>query len=527
MVLSADQLTSLGSVLVVVLLLWMWLPGALLLAGGCSIFAVALTRQSSQNQGELSAKNGEEPVGKVTRTQYTYQSPQGDDQGINKVTTTTTSLGRRASGPKITEIEDVHETSERKSSIKSKDVEEVTGRRSVERVPNRKSSPQKSSSEDDEQRRNERFSSQEEDEEVQKISRVSSTSQRYTSSTDSAKRTSSTPTRQTKTSSPSLRRQRSSEDDSAEDKRKTVVRGDSVRALQHKFQQATENAANSAPLRSQAPRAGLILRTSSFTTADQQESVSSTLKQSTALSADKRSGRQSPEKRKESLSDATTVSRHSPTSDTKRDSVTETTRRESLKTSGDSTVTRVTETTTTSFLDNTSRVTGVQDVLTRMRNADLVSESGDTDADREARALLNKFLGASVILQGMEQGMRAGTVPDGTPGSAALVSSVEKQRVVTVGYGVSVSIFSSLLILEKIRFTALKLVPLHEKMRCNSTSSGNQEDGENILDFSSNLSPTVLGTNSINGPPPIEIHVEELGHYISKSCLLGRRGGQL
>ncbi|XP_046681070.1 serine/arginine repetitive matrix protein 2-like isoform X3 [Homalodisca vitripennis] len=382
-------------------------------------------------QGELSAKNGEEPVGKVTRTQYTYQSPQGDDQGINKVTTTTTSLGRRASGPKITEIEDVHETSERKSSIKSKDVEEVTGRRSVERVPNRKSSPQKSSSEDDEQRRNERFSSQEEDEEVQKISRVSSTSQRYTSSTDSAKRTSSTPTRQTKTSSPSLRRQRSSEDDSAEDKRKTVVRGDSVRALQHKFQQATENAANSAPLRSQAPRAGLILRTSSFTTADQQESVSSTLKQSTALSADKRSGRQSPEKRKESLSDATTVSRHSPTSDTKRDSITETTRRESLKTSGDSTVTRVTETTTTSFLDNTSRVTGVQDVLTRMRNADLVSESGDTDADREARALLNKFLGASVILQGMEQGMRAGTVPEGTPGSAALVSSVEKQRVAT------------------------------------------------------------------------------------------------
>ncbi|XP_046681069.1 serine/arginine repetitive matrix protein 2-like isoform X2 [Homalodisca vitripennis] len=349
-------------------------------------------------QGELSAKNGEEPVGKVTRTQYTYQSPQGDDQGINKVTTTTTSLGRRASGPKITEIEDVHETSERKSSIKSKDVEEVTGRRSVERVPNRKSSPQKSSSEDDEQRRNERFSSQEEDEEVQKISRVSSTSQRYTSSTDSAKRTSSTPTRQTKTSSPSLRRQRSSEDDSAEDKRKTVVRGDSVRALQHKFQQAT---------------------------------VSSTLKQSTALSADKRSGRQSPEKRKESLSDATTVSRHSPTSDTKRDSITETTRRESLKTSGDSTVTRVTETTTTSFLDNTSRVTGVQDVLTRMRNADLVSESGDTDADREARALLNKFLGASVILQGMEQGMRAGTVPEGTPGSAALVSSVEKQRVAT------------------------------------------------------------------------------------------------
>lgn len=64
-----------------------------------------------------------------------------------------------------------------------------------------------------------------------------------------------------------------------------------------------------------------------------------------------------------------------------------------------------------------------------------VNEVGDTDEDREARALLNKFLGASVILQGMEQGMRGtnGTASphDGTPGSAALVSSVEKQRLVS------------------------------------------------------------------------------------------------
>lgn len=64
-----------------------------------------------------------------------------------------------------------------------------------------------------------------------------------------------------------------------------------------------------------------------------------------------------------------------------------------------------------------------------------VNETGDTDADREARALLNKFLGASVILQAMEAGGRAtngSAVPDGTPGSAALVSSVEKQRKVRV-----------------------------------------------------------------------------------------------
>lgn len=64
-----------------------------------------------------------------------------------------------------------------------------------------------------------------------------------------------------------------------------------------------------------------------------------------------------------------------------------------------------------------------------------VNEVGDTDADREARALLNKFLGASVILQGMEQGMRGtngtGGPHDDTPGSAALVSSVEKKRLVS------------------------------------------------------------------------------------------------
>lgn len=56
--------------------------------------------------GELSAKNGEEPAGKVTRTQYSYERPQGEDKGVTKVTTTTTPLGRRTSGPRITEIED-------------------------------------------------------------------------------------------------------------------------------------------------------------------------------------------------------------------------------------------------------------------------------------------------------------------------------------------------------------------------------------------------------------------------------------
>lgn len=56
-----------------------------------------------------------------------------------------------------------------------------------------------------------------------------------------------------------------------------------------------------------------------------------------------------------------------------------------------------------SFLNSGScKVTGVQDVLERMRNSDNVEESGDTEEDREARALLNKFLGATVLMKGME-----------------------------------------------------------------------------------------------------------------------------
>lgn len=38
-------------------------------------------------------------------------------------------------------------------------------------------------------------------------------------------------------------------------------------------------------------------------------------------------------------------------------------------------------------------------------NDRLVTESGDTEEDREARALLNKFLGASVLMSGVESMM--------------------------------------------------------------------------------------------------------------------------
>ncbi|XP_059618715.1 titin isoform X5 [Phlebotomus argentipes] len=61
---------------------------------------------------------------------------------------------------------------------------------------------------------------------------------------------------------------------------------------------------------------------------------------------------------------------------------------------------------TRSFLNSAnSKVTDVQDVLDRMRNADNVEEVEDSADDREARALLNKFIGASVLMAGMESMM--------------------------------------------------------------------------------------------------------------------------
>ncbi|CAB3261876.1 unnamed protein product [Arctia plantaginis] len=55
-----------------------------------------------------------------------------------------------------------------------------------------------------------------------------------------------------------------------------------------------------------------------------------------------------------------------------------------------------------SFLDSNTKVSGVQDILTRMKNADIVIQEGDTSEDTEARALLNKFLGATVLMAGMQ-----------------------------------------------------------------------------------------------------------------------------
>ncbi|XP_021933530.1 mucin-17-like isoform X3 [Zootermopsis nevadensis] len=175
-----------------------------------------------------------------------------------------------------------------------------------------------------------------------------------------------------------------------------VARAGSVRALSQKFQQAAAEANSSDNSRSQRsyPKAGLIFRSSSFqlsngtspATTPMGEEASGTANLKQSVPADVHVG----------------------------------------STANNAYGTSLTETEGKSFLTNQTRVTGVQDVLTRMKNADQDVAASDSKEDAEARSLLNKFLGAQVILQGMEPLVKASQSQ-----SAALVSQVERQRVLS------------------------------------------------------------------------------------------------
>ncbi|XP_034139703.1 microtubule-associated protein futsch isoform X2 [Drosophila guanche] len=94
---------------------------------------------------------------------------------------------------------------------------------------------------------------------------------------------------------------------------------------------------------------------------------------------------------------------------------------------GSSSTTTTRSSNTRSFLNSSAdqrQVTSVYDVLERMRNADHVEEPGDTNEDREARALLNKFLGASVIMQGVES-----MLPPTTTGQRLNSQGVKSTRI--------------------------------------------------------------------------------------------------
>ncbi|KAG5891014.1 hypothetical protein JTB14_005788 [Gonioctena quinquepunctata] len=143
-----------------------------------------------------------------------------------------------------------------------------------------------------------------------------------------------------------------------------VTRRNSVKALSQKF---IDNAVETLKSERQTsyPRAGLILRTSSFKDADSE-------------------------------------SDHEETSSTFAESECST----RIQTSTTRSVTGET------FLTNKTRVTGVKDVINRMKTEEC--QDGDSEEDVKARGLLNKFIGSQVILSGMES--REGSMK--TSGSA-------------------------------------------------------------------------------------------------------------
>lgn len=87
------------------------------------------------------------------------------------------------------------------------------------------------------------------------------------------------------------------------------------------------------------------------------------------------------------------------------------------------------------FLTNKSRVSGVQDVISRMKTEEY--REGDTEEDSEARNLLNKFIGSQVILSGMESKTSSSTTCE----SVAAVSPVSTvKRTTKISTMVTVSI---------------------------------------------------------------------------------------
>ncbi|KAK6637990.1 hypothetical protein RUM44_008414 [Polyplax serrata] len=193
-----------------------------------------------------------------------------------------------------------------------------------------------------------------------------------------------------------------------------VGKGGSVKALSQKFQQAAAEAETPKTGVSSYPKAGLILRSTSFkqTNGELTPSDSPGLKQS--ISMEVRVG-----------SPTRSGGTHTSHTDYPTD-------RSWSPSRGDTCDRRVITQTTTeirsdggrSFLGNSSKVTGVQDILNRMRAADQENDSDDTANDSEARSLLNKFLGASVMMTGMEPLVKASGAT-----SSTLVSQAERQRI--------------------------------------------------------------------------------------------------
>lgn len=85
------------------------------------------------------------------------------------------------------------------------------------------------------------------------------------------------------------------------------------------------------------------------------------------------------------------------------------------------------------FLTNKSRVSGVRDVISRMKTEE--HREGDTAEDVEARDLLNKFIGSQVILSGVESRTSTTTTKDNV--TASPTSSIKRTTKITTTVTVS------------------------------------------------------------------------------------------
>lgn len=235
--------------------------------------------------GEVSSANDQKPSGKLTRGRYTYQSPDDAKNGIAKVTTVTTAVGKDT-GPEITEVTEEFNGSE----------DRIDGNKIVKRS-----------------RTNDKFES------IQK---------RFSQESFD---------RNGRRSSKETNGYEKPEESPRSTPRSSLVRGDSIKALQHKFQQATGNLDDNAIINNIAPLYYHALV--GFHLIVLWVSVSSSLKQNRPVKCDSSGSITSRTEEKTVTTKLSDTSRHGGGA--------------------------------TSFLDNNSRVTGVQDVLTRMRNADL------------------------------------------------------------------------------------------------------------------------------------------------------------
>ncbi|XP_075158200.1 uncharacterized protein LOC142231476 [Haematobia irritans] len=182
---------------------------------------------------------------------------------------------------------------------------------------------------------------------------------------------------------------RSSPDDFLETK---YVRRGSVKEMSEKFIHKESSSAVSERSNNNYPKAGLILRTNSRKQSleNEPDMDGGNVDYYITRTQHRRDFEDEDDQQKD-ISEHFVVESESETESIKK------TQREFKK------ITSTKSSSSRSFLNTKGEeITSVDDVLDRMRNADNVVEEGDTAEDQEARALLNKFLGASIIMTGVE-----------------------------------------------------------------------------------------------------------------------------